>query len=99
MRDLRGWRALPLLIDRLARAPAALLGRSDLGSLRPGTSADVVVFDPDAEWVVDPAQFASKGKNTPLAGVTLKGRVAWTIYGGKVVHSHQPSGVSAPRTK
>jgi dihydroorotase len=46
----------------------------------------VLVFDPDAEWVVEPERFASKGKNTPLAGRTLRGRVVATVYGGKVVY-------------
>ena len=60
--------------------------RSDLGTLRSGAAADVTIIDPDAEWVVDPSRFASKGKNTPLAGGTLKGRVVATVFGGKVVY-------------
>ena len=44
-----------------------------------------MVIDPDREWVVDTAEFASKGRNTPLAGRTLKGRVVATVCGGKVV--------------
>ena len=79
---------LPTLVDRLTAAPARFLG-VDLGTLRPGSSADVTLFDPNSEWVVDPASFASKGKNTPLAGATLKGRVAATIAAGKVVHEDQ----------
>ena len=79
---------LPTLVDRLTAAPARFLG-VDLGTLRPGSSADVTLFDPNSEWVVDSASFASKGKNTPLAGATLKGRVAATIAAGKVVHEDQ----------
>ena len=79
---------LPTLVDRLTAAPARFLG-VDLGTLRPGSSADVTLFDPNSEWVVDPASFASKGKNTPLAGATLKGRVAATIAAGSVVHEDQ----------
>ena len=79
---------LPTLVDRLTAAPARFLG-VDLGTLRPGSSADVTLFDPNSEWVVDPASFASKGKNTPLAGATLKGHVAATIAAGKVVHEDQ----------
>lgn len=56
-----------------------------LGTLSEGTPADVAIVDPGAEWLVDPAAFASKGKNTPLAGRTLRGRVMATVYGGKVV--------------
>ena len=62
---------LPLVIEKLTSAPAALLGRSDIGTLRPGCEADVTIFDPDAEWVVDTEAFVSKGKNSPLHGVKL----------------------------
>ena len=76
---------LPLAVERLTASPARFLGMA-LGTLRPGSPGDVTIFDPDAEWLVDPADFASKGKNTPLAGTTLRGRVMATIAGGKVVY-------------
>jgi dihydroorotase len=76
---------LPLLIEKLTHAPARFLGMN-LGTLKAGAPADVAIFDPAAEWVVDPSEFASKGKNTPLSGATLKGRVVVTIVGGKVVY-------------
>ena len=76
---------LPLLIERLTAAPARFLGM-DLGTLKPGSTADVTIFDPDAEWLVDPAELASKGKNTPLAGTRLRGRVMATIAAGDVVY-------------
>ena len=82
--------ALPWLIDRMTAAPARFLGRSDLGTLREGAAADVTIFDPDASWVVDADGFASRGKNTPLDGMTLKGRVVATIFGGEVVFSASP---------
>ena len=77
---------LPLLIEKLTLAPARFLRREDIGTLKQGAVADITIIDPDAEWVVDTAQFASKGKNTPLAGATLKGRVVETLVAGKVVH-------------
>ena len=77
---------LPVLIEKLTVSPADFLGRSDLGTLRVGSTADVTIIDPEAEWVVDPSEFASKGKNTPLAGATLRGRVAATVFGGQVVY-------------
>jgi dihydroorotase len=80
-----GTLSLEDLIERMTAAPARFLGR-DLGSLKPGLPADVVVFDPASEWTVDPSEFFSKGKNTPLAGTTLKGRVVTTLYAGEVVH-------------
>ena len=80
-----GTLTLPLAVDRLTAAPARFLGL-DLGTLKPGSPADVTIFDPDAGWLVDPTDFASKGKNTPLAGTTLRGRVVTTIAGGRVVY-------------
>ena len=77
--------ALPIIIDRLTAAPARFLGRSDIGTLNLGSEADVTIFDPDAEWVVDTEKFVSKGKNSPLRGATLKGRVVTTLVGGEVV--------------
>lgn len=86
---------LPMLIARLTYGPVKALPRiqdlagGEVGTLKVGALADVTIFDPDAEWVVDPAQFASKGKNTPLAGRTLKGKVMATIYGGRVVYKDE----------
>jgi dihydroorotase len=45
-----------------------------------------VIFDPEQEWIVDTSEFESKGKNTPLEGTTLKGRVVATIVGGNLVY-------------
>ena len=77
--------SLPLLIEKLNAAPATFLGK-ELGTLKKGAPADVAILDPDAEWIVDAQAFASKGKNTPLDGATLKGKVVTTIFGGRVVH-------------
>ena len=76
------------LVDRLTAGPAKVLGESysDLGSLQPGTAADVVLFDPEQEWTVDTAEFESKGKNTPLDGTKLKGRVMATFALGRLVY-------------
>jgi dihydroorotase len=78
---------LPLatLVGALTERPARAWGL-DAGTLEPGAPADLVIFDPDEEWTVDPARFASLGKNTPLAGVTLRGRVRQTWLGGQVVY-------------
>jgi len=77
---------LVTLISKLTCEPASFLRRDDLGTLKPGAPADITIFDPQREWVVSPEEFASKGKNTPLAGSVLKGRVMATIYGGDVVY-------------
>ena len=79
---------LPLttLIAKLTCEPAKILKDNNLGTLRIGVPADITIFDPDKEWLVDPKTFASKGKNTPLAGSVLKGKVMATIYDGKLVY-------------
>jgi dihydroorotase len=77
---------LVTLISKLTCEPASILRRTDLGTLRPGAVADVVIFDPNKEWVVNPQEFVSKGKNTPLAGCVLKGKVMATLFGGIVVY-------------
>ena len=80
--------SLPALVERLTVGPARVLGPdyASLASLAPGTTADVVLFDPDLDWVVDAGEFVSKGKNTPLHGTELKGRPVAAIYGGRVVY-------------
>ena len=85
--------SLPMLIERLTSGPVGAWrldqrpGLEGLGTLSPGALGDVVLLDPDAEWTVDPEEFASMGKNTPLAGRTLRGQVAATVSGGRVVHA------------
>jgi dihydroorotase len=79
---------LNVLIERLTTAPAKAFGLPG-GTLRPGVEADVCVFDPDAAWTVDRRKLASKGKNTPLAGQTLRGLVVATICRGDVVFVHE----------
>ncbi len=76
---------LPLLVERMSCAPARVFGLAG-GTLRRGAPADVTVFDPDTEWVVDAAQFESKGRNTPYAGRTLQGRARVTLVGGRIVY-------------
>jgi dihydroorotase len=79
---------LTTLISKLTCEPARIIGDrfGRLGTLAIGASADIVLFDPNKDWVVDTSQFASKGKNTPLAGSTLKGKIMVTISQGKIVY-------------
>ena len=76
------------MVDRLTTGPARVLGEtySDLASLEAGTAADIVLFDPEQEWTVDTAEFESKGKNTPLEGTMLKGRVVATFASGNIIY-------------
>jgi dihydroorotase len=80
-----------LLISKLTLEPAGIIspkyGR--LGSLEVGSPADIALIDPDREWVVDPRTFVSKGKNTPLSGTKLKGKVVATFFEGKMVYQDE----------
>lgn len=89
----RGEMDLVNLIAKLTEGPAKVLGRQ-AASLRPGARADLVIFDPDISWVVDPRDFVSKGKNSPIAGQRLKGQVMLTMYGGQVAYRRGSFGVS-----
>ena len=79
---------LRILIGLLTAGPARILGVHGLGlgTLALGSRADLVIFDPEEEWIVDTATFASRGRNTPLDGATLKGKVRTTIYNGEVIY-------------
>ncbi|MFC1898767.1 dihydroorotase [Chloroflexota bacterium] len=81
---------LPLetIITKITSAPARIIGNKYgiIGTLTCGASADITIFDPDCEWTVDSEDFISKGKNTPLDGSRLKGRVIATIAQGEIVY-------------
>ena len=83
---------LPTLIERLTVGPARAWnldrrpGFEGLGTLAPGAVGDVALLDPTSEWIVEPERFASLGRNTPLAGERLRGRVIATVVDGVVVH-------------
>lgn len=76
---------IPAIIRRMTTNPADIL-HLPKGRMSLGVDADLVIFDPDEEWTIDPEQFASKGRNTPFAGRTVKGKVKYTIVKGKVVY-------------
>ena len=79
---------LPELILRMSTNPAKVF-HLEGGTLGKGKPADVVVFDPAAEWTVDPSLFLSKSRNTPYAGSRLRGRVDRTIVGGVTVFERE----------
>jgi dihydroorotase len=78
--------SLPELIRRMSTEPARIF-HLEGGTLRKGSAADLVIFDPDQRWVVDPERLLSKSRNTPFAGWELRGRVERTIVGGVTVFS------------
>jgi len=89
------------MIDRLTTGPARVLGQSyaNLASMESGTPADIVLFDPEQEWTVDTSEFESKGKNTPLAGAVLKGRVVATFASGNLVYQGPGLKIAEPHAK
>ena len=77
--------ALSNLLAKFTAAPARLLGLPGKGSLSIGADGDVTVFDPEQEWVFDLEACASKSRNSPFGGWTLKGKARATVVAGKVV--------------
>lgn len=80
-----GKMSLSDILRKMTINPACIL-RVGTGRLAIGAEADLTIFDPNEAWVVDPAKFASKGRNTPYAGQTLKGKVKYTIVGGNIIY-------------
>ena len=80
-----GLLSLSRVLSLMSASPAALLGL-DKGMLSVGQDADLVIFHPDAEWTIDKNQFASKGRNTPFHGRTVRGKVKYTISRGKIIY-------------
>ena len=81
-----GHLSLPVALERLSSAPARILGLREQGcAIEAGATANLVVFDPTAEWTVDPRAFNSKSINTPFAGRSLKGKVVHTFFKGRQV--------------
>jgi len=78
---------LPLkrFVELYSSGPARVLGLKK-GTLAVGADADVTVFSAKKETIVDPARFRSRSRNTPFAGMKLRGAPLMTIVGGKVVH-------------
>ena len=72
------------LIDRMSAVPRRIFNLPKV-SLTPGCAADLVLFDPEREWLVDATKFRSKARNCPWNGRTLRGMVLMTLLGGRVV--------------
>ena len=75
--------SLPEIAERMSGAPAKILGL-DGGEIKEGGVADLTIVNLDESWVVDPAKFVSKGKNSPFGGYKLDGVVKYTIVDGDV---------------
>lgn len=81
---MKGELSMNRLIEALTCAPASLFGLPG-GTLREGAPGDIAVIRTDEEWAVNPGEFASRGRNTPLVGWSLTGRVDTVIVGGRSV--------------
>ena len=71
------------MIRMLTAGPAKVIG-IDKGTLSVGKQADVTIFDPSAEYIVDVNKWISKSTNCPYQGWQLKGKIARTIVGGEI---------------
>ena len=91
---------LATTLSRVTQGPVRVLGdaigslRASAGRLVEGGVADVCIFDPDAQWRVEPGMLASQGKHTPFAfastGMMMPGRVSFTLVAGSVAYEAMP---------
>ncbi|MDR2168117.1 MAG: dihydroorotase [Clostridiales bacterium] len=68
------------LVEKMSLNPKRILGIT--------RNEDFTIFDPNAEWVVNSTEFASKAQNTPFEGRKMRGRVVRTIIGGRIVYDN-----------
>jgi len=84
-----GFLTLAQLMRKMSFSPAQFY-HLDCGRMETGAPGDLVVFNPKETWTVE--GFCSKSSNSPFVGQRLKGKVKWTICGGRVVYQHQAKG-------
>ena len=82
--------SLPRLVELLSMNPARIINVPG-GSLAEGAPADVTILAPDLTVTVVAAKMKSKSKNTPFDGWQLRGGVAATIVGGRIVYANESS--------
>ncbi len=75
------------LIEKLTINPANIIN-SDKGTLKKNKVADITIFDPKEEYIIDKNNFYSKGKNTPFQDWKVRGKVKYTIVSGKIVYKN-----------
>ena len=83
----QGHLTLEQLVEKMAKAPAALLGINN--DITPGNPADLTLIQMDEPWTVDPEKFVSKGRNTPFTGRKVKGCAVMTIVDGRIVYTKE----------
>lgn len=82
---LKGYLTPMQMAEKMSYNPAKVLG-IDRGTIKEGSIADVTIFNPDIEYIINPKDFVSMGKNTPFAGKKVMGKVVFTICNGKIVY-------------
>ncbi|MHB8255135.1 MAG: dihydroorotase [Acidiferrobacter sp.] len=82
----------------LTSRPAAILGIPH-GTLAPGRSADICIFDPHAEWIPEPSNAYTRGRNSPFFGTSVRGQVVVTIKSGKICYEKSPSSKDIKRVR
>jgi dihydroorotase len=73
------------VVELMSTQPAGIVSLKGRGTLKVGSFADVVVFDPAAEWSFEAKRSKSKSRNTPFDGAPMLGKVAYTVSEGRVV--------------
>jgi dihydroorotase len=81
-----GYMDLETLISKMSTKPAEIGGFQNVGTLKPGSMANIAVLDIESAYEIDRMKFISKGKNTPFHGMKVKGEVAMTFYNGRRVY-------------
>jgi dihydroorotase len=81
-KDLLDWQGL---VKKMSLNPARILGINK-GTLSVGSEADIIVVDPDKEWVVTKENLVSKSKNSAFLGRRLNGLVEYTFLAGEIVY-------------
>jgi dihydroorotase len=89
----KGQMGLLALLDRVTRAPAEILGL-EAGRLEAGAPADLVLFDPERPWRIDPEAFASKSKNSPFEDHPVQGKALSTVVDGRTIFDAEAAGAT-----
>lgn len=83
-----GIMSLDKLSGLMTKTPAEIVG-IPYGQIEVGGLADLTLVDLDAKYTIDGSKFYSKGKNTPFDGFVVKGKVKYTVVGGKIKYQSE----------
>ena len=81
----KGYITLEKLVDMMSNKPAEILKLYNKGMLAEGMDADIIVVDFMETHTIDPEHFASKAKFSPFADEEVRGKVLYTMVGGKML--------------